>query len=134
MTKQKIIKEFKKAVKDMRKHHHDGTYHWHLSTDDNGNDWAIVLGWQDGYEPDEADDCLDGTWRLCAKLAYQSNKSIMQCDYDIDWLLPYNEETMEVDNNELSIYPETDLEDVINWLLKCYSSYEISEYNYEEVS
>ena len=123
MTRESLIKDFKRAVKDMRENHYDGTYHWYLHTDENDKDWAIVLGWLSGYEEDEADDCMDGEYRLCAKLAYQSHYSIMQCDYEIDWLLPYNEETGEVDDNELSIYPDTDLEFVIDWLIKCYESY-----------
>ena len=106
------------------KTYREGTYYWKLDVDSNGNQWAIVLGWQDGYEEDETDDCTDGTWRLCAKLAYQPVNSMMQCDYDIDWLMPYNEETGEVDDNELSIYPDSDASKIIDWLLKCYETYE----------
>lgn len=123
MNKNMLIAEFTQAVMDMKSSHDDGTYYWYLHTDDNNNDWAIVLGWQDGYEEDETDDCMDGTYRICAKLAYQSHNSIMQCDYDIDWMLPYNEDAGEVDCNELGIYPGTDLVYVVNWLLKCYESY-----------
>lgn len=123
MNKTKLIKEFTNAVIHMRETHENGTYHWLLDTDENNNDWAIVLGWQDGFEPDETDDCMDGTYRLCAKLAYQPNNSLMQCDYDIDWLMPYDEETGEVDDNEISIDPNTNTEEIVNWLLKCYSRY-----------
>lgn len=107
----------------MKNNHSDGTYYWILDTDENNNNWAIVLGWQDGYEKDENDSCMDGTYRLCSKLAYQPNNSVMQCDYDIDWLMPYDEESGEVDDNEISIYPNTDLNEVIDWLLKCYETY-----------
>ena len=48
--------------------------------------------------------------------------SIMQ-DYDIDWLMPYDEKSGEVYDNEVSIYSDTNLEDVVIWLLKCYESY-----------
>lgn len=123
MKRENLIKEFKEAVMDMRKNHHNGTYHWYLHTDEKNNDWAIVLGWQDGFEEDETDDCMYGTYRLCSKLAYQPHNSMLQCGYDIDWLMPYNEKTGEVDDNELSIYPNTDLEGIIDWLLKCYESY-----------
>ena len=127
MNREKMIQEFVNAVEDMKCTKFNGTYYWLLNTDENDNDWAIVLGWADGYDAEEQDDCTDGTWRLCAKLAYQSNKSIMQCDYDVDWLMPYNAETGDVDDNEVSIYPNTDLADVVDWLLKCYSSYAVSE-------
>lgn len=82
-----------------------------------------MLGWSDGFEEKPDDDNLDGTWRICAKLAYQSKRSVMQCDYDIDWYMPYDEVTGEVDDNEVSIYPNTDLEETIDWLLNCYHDY-----------
>ncbi len=123
MNKITLTKQFETAIKEMRKTHFNGTYHWKLAVDDN-KQWALVLGWGAGFEEDEKDDCMDGTWRLCAKLAYQSTNSIMQCDYDVDWLMPYNEETGEVDDNEISIYPESNVKEIIDWLLKCYKNYE----------
>ena len=126
MDKTKLVKEFANAVDNMRKTHENGTYHWYLGADENNNDWAIVLGWLDGFEADETDDCMDGTWRLCAKLAYQPGNSIMQCDYDIDWLMPYDEETMEVDDTEIPIYSNinmANIEEIINWFLEQYLSY-----------
>ena len=126
MDKEVLIKSFKQAVMDMRKNHSNGTYHWYLHTDDNDNNWEIVLGWQNGFELDETDDCMCGTCRLCTKVAYQPNNSIMQ-DYDIDWLMLYDKETMEVYDNEVSIYPDTNLENVLDWLLECYESYKVLE-------
>lgn len=123
MNKEKLIKDFENAVEYMKKTHFNGTYYWYLDTDENNNDWAIVLGWSNGFKPDETDDCLDGTYRLSAKLAYQPYNSIMQCDYDVDWLMPYDEETNEVDDTEISIYPGDNLEETIDWLLNCYKSY-----------
>ena len=120
--KKKLIEEFTNAVEDMRKYHTNGTYHWYLGTNGNNN-WAIVLGWADGFEEDENDDCSNGTYRLCTKLAYQPSNSIMQCDYDIDWLMPYNEETGDVDDNELCVYSDSNIEEIIDWLLENYSSY-----------
>ena len=127
MNKENLIKQFQEAVEEMRKTHVDGTCHWELDVDSKRNQWAIVLGWQDGYEEDKEDDCMDGTYRLCAKLAYQPTNSMMQCDYDIDWLMPYNEETGEVDDNEVSIYSGYDATEIIDWLLKCYGTYELLE-------
>lgn len=123
MNRNILTKEFMKAVGEMRRTHDVGTYYWTLGEDDKGNTWAIVLGWQYGFEPEPDDDCMDGKWRICAKLAYQPNNSMMQCGYDIDWLMPYDTETMEVYDNEIAIYPNTDLQSVVNWLLECYDSY-----------
>lgn len=123
MNKNKLVKEFVGAVSEMRQTHHSGTYYWKLGEDDKGNVWAIVLGWLNGFEENPDDDCMDGTWRICAKLAYQPSNSIMQCDYDIDWMFPCDETTGEVDDlNEISIYPETDLTGVVEWLLEQYVS------------
>lgn len=122
MDRNTLAKEFIEAVAEMRRTHGYGTYYWIIGEDEE-NDWAIVLGWGNGFEENPNDDCTDGTWRICAKLAFQSKKSIMQCDYEVDWLMPYDEETLEVDDNEVSIYPNTDLQGVVNWLLECYDSY-----------
>ena len=124
MDKAKLVNKFINAVADMKNTKANGTYHWILGRDENDNDWAIVLGWADGFDAEENDACTDGTWRLCVKLAYQPCNSLMQCDYDIDWLMPYDEETGEVDDTEVSIYPNTDLEETIDWLLDCYKRYE----------
>lgn len=120
MNKRKLIQEFTAAVEEMRRTHGCGTYYW-LIGEDKENDWAIVLGWADGFEEDPNDNNLDGTWRICAKMAFQSKRSIMQCDYDIDWMMPYDEESGEVDDNEISIYSDTNLASVVDWLLECYS-------------
>ena len=123
MNRNKLVKEFTEAVEEMRRTHGYETYYWYLGEDEK-NDWAIVLGWADGFEENPNDNNLDGTWRICAKMAFQSKKSMMQCDYDIDWLMPYDEETMEVDDTEVSIYHNDNLAEVVDWLLKCWKRYE----------
>ena len=128
MDKARLISEFVNAVDDMQRTKFGGTYHWILGRDENGNDWAIVLGWADGFDTEENDDCTLGTWRLCVKLAYQPWHSLMQCDYDVDWLMPYDEETGDVDDTEISIYPNTDLAEAIDWLYERY----YTEYAYYE--
>lgn len=114
MNKNSIITAFENAVEEMEICHFDSTYHWHLDTDDNGNDWAIVMAYMD-YNG-------DGNEELYAKLAYQPSNSVMQCDYDIDWLMPYDEETGEVWYTELSV-DSSNAESVINWLLDSYEEY-----------
>lgn len=123
MDREEFIEGFVKAVALM-KEGKEGTWFYWLDRDEKDNDWAIVVGWQDGYEEDPEDDCTDGSWRLCAKVAYQPWNSVMQCDYDIDWTMPYDEETGEVDDVEMSIYQDSDLRGIAEWLLDCYATYE----------
>lgn len=132
MDKVKLLNEFTDAVEYMKRTKFNGTYYWVLGEDDDYNNWAIVLGWADGFEADETDDCLDGTWRLCVKLAYQSWNNISQCDYDWDWTMPFDEDSGEVDDTEISIYPNNDFEETIDWLLDRYTSYEIEWGNHNE--
>ena len=53
---------------------------------------AIVVGWHDGYEKAPVGTpCADGSWRICAKIAYQHSNNAMQSDFDLDWLMPYGD-------------------------------------------
>ena len=52
----------------------------------------------------------DGT--VFGKVAYQPVNSIMQCDYDLDWEMPYDKATGEVDDTETDISSVKD----IDWL------------------
>ena len=66
---------------------------------DGGTGLFIVLGWQDGYDKAEPNTPnADGTYRICAKIAYQHSNNAMQCDFDIDWYMPYNKQTGDVDD------------------------------------
>ena len=118
INKLELIEKICKAIKEMRTSHDNGTYYWYLGQDDNNNDWAIVLGWQDGYEEDKNDDCTNGIWRICLKLAYQPSNSMLQCDYNIDWLMPYNLKTGEVYETEYPIYPNSNIALYVHYLLK----------------
>ena len=118
INKLELIEQICKAIKEMRTSHDNGTYYWYLGQDDNNNDWAIVLGWQDGYEEDKNDDCTNGIWRICLKLAYQPSNSMLQCDYNIDWLMPYNLKTGEVYETEYPIYPNSNIALYVHYLLK----------------
>lgn len=127
INKLELIEKISKAIKEMRSSHDNGTYYWYLGQDDKNNDWAIVLGWQDGYEEDKNDNCTDGTWRICIKLAYQPSNSMLQCDYDIDWLMPYNPKTNEVYETEYSIYPNSDIALYVHYLLRDAVDFKIIE-------
>lgn len=76
-----------------------GCCHHVVAHTDAGTVLAIVVGWSDGFEAAPAGTPnADGTWRVCAKIAYQHSNNAMQCDFDIDWYMPYNLDTGEVDD------------------------------------
>ncbi len=85
---------------------HEGTWFHTLEIKD-GKRWAICFAWMDWDN--------DNTWRLYGKVAYQPVNSIMQCDYDIDWLMPCDKITGEVIDTETQI---TNVDFDIDWLLK----------------
>lgn len=87
-----------------------GCYHWKIcaNTDDN-KDIYIVLGWTKFPDDDCKDKYYDDEFRLAVKVGYQPSNSIMQCDYDVDFNLPYNPNTGDVyDDCEYCIYETTD--------------------------
>ena len=89
-----------------------GCYRWKIcaNTDDN-KDIYIVLGWCNyGNELKELiDKYYDDKYRLAVKICCQPSNSVMQCDYDIDFNLPYNPDNFDVyDNCEYCIYETTD--------------------------
>jgi len=91
-----------------------GCYRWkvYANTDDN-KDISIVLGWTDGFDKNDPDKdkYQDNTWRLAVKVGYQPSNSMMQCDYDVDFNLPYNPDNGDVcDDCEYCIYETTDFE------------------------
>ena len=71
--------------------------------------YCVCMGWQSGYGPasDEQWRGKDGKlrqafcppvvdpkeadegWRICCKIGRQTHNNIMQCDYDIDFEMPY---------------------------------------------
>ena len=75
-----------------------GCCHHVVASTDAGTVLAIVVGWGPGFdEAAPGTPNADGTWRICAKIAYQHANNAMQCDYDVDWYQPYNLETGDVD-------------------------------------
>lgn len=78
-------------------------YH-EVACTDKGTVLCIVVGWEDGFEEAPAGTPrADGTWRICAKLAYQHANNVMQCDYDVDWLMPYDPKTGDVDDTSTEV-------------------------------
>lgn len=89
--KQKF-KEFLQGVIDNEDH--ESTWFLDLATH-NGKRWALVAAWMD-YDNED-------NWQAYGKVAYQPTNSIMQ-EYDIDWTMPYDEESGEVDDSEFRFY------------------------------
>lgn len=84
-----------------------GTTYWvNLDYDDSGNQWAVVFGWIDDG---------DGNPLFCGKVAYLPKNSGMS-EYDMDWIMPYDEETGEVWNTEIEFTSADDSN--IDWLLE----------------
>jgi len=76
-----------------------GCCHHLVARTDGGTELCIVVGWLDGFdEAEKGTPLTDGTWRICAKVAYQHSNNAMQCDFDVDWLMPYNPDTGDVDD------------------------------------
>ena len=79
-----------------------------------GTTLCIVVGWEDGFsEAPKGTPYADGTWRICAKVAYQHANNVMQCDYDIDWRMPYDKETGDVDDTSTEVSPS---QHDVDWL------------------
>ena len=121
MDLKKFKDGFRKAVKSLMEGE-DGTYFWRLESTDK-NDYAVVLGWTE-ETPDEVEETTpfyhDG-YQLCAKIAYQPKSSIMQCDFDVDWIKPFDKEEGEVMETDYYINSEDDIEKAINELLEMWT-------------
>ena len=59
------------------------------------NDYCVCVGWHD-YTGDPDDG--DSRYKLAWKIGRQSIRNVMQCDFDIDFEMPYNPETGDVDD------------------------------------
>ena len=55
-----------------------------------GREWCVVIGWHDVGGKDEYPELYqDDHWIIQAGIRYQNRNNGMQCDYDIDWTMPY---------------------------------------------
>ena len=91
-----------------------GCCHHVVACTDAGTVLAIVVGWGPGFdEAAPGTPNADGTWRICAKVAYQHANNAMQCDYDIDWNQPYNLETGDVDDTDTEV---SGTQSEVDWL------------------
>ena len=75
--------------------------------------YCVCMGWQSGYGPASDEEWCgkdgrmrpafcppvppgeaDAGWRICWKIGRQTHNNIMQCDYDVDFEMPYVTEAM----------------------------------------
>lgn len=119
--KNKYVEQIESAIKDFKETKGDGVYYWDLNdlNDlDNVNNYAFVLGWNEYDDEENKDGCSDGSYRLCIKLAFQPKNSMLQCDYDFDWNLPYDKETNDVYDYEIALFDDTNIQSVVDLLLE----------------
>ena len=116
-TPKDLYDGFAKAI-DHLKDGGDGVHYWRLANT-NGNVWAIVLGWEeDDNDDDGTDKCHKVGYNIVAKIAFQPNNSMMQCDYSVDWLLPYNKESGEVEDCEWFVSDKDNPSEILDAILK----------------
>lgn len=71
----------------------NGTTYQPIGKTDDGKILHMVWGWDTGYDKDDTLYQLqvgDTLYTLCAKLAF--NIDDLQCDYDVDWYMPYTKD------------------------------------------
>lgn len=104
----------KEMLAALREHKSGTTYYWRIGCD-YSNGWYIATGWQDGYGPDGS----GSTERLCMKVAYIPEDSLMM-EYGYDFVMPFDRETGEVWDTEVSIVPGEGEQSVLSsiaWLM-----------------
>ncbi len=94
----KIAREVNDAIQEAVQYIDSGdsypTWHWELGHDDEKM-WCLVLGFMDGYEPNENEFTDSYGQTLALKWGAISNRSAMY-EFDIDFEMPYDEETGDV--------------------------------------
>lgn len=88
----KLTKEMIKSSVDWCLENHDGVSFIEMGTLEDGRKLCLVFGWENGYDKGEDFQYHDdeGLWTLCSKLAV--NTDDLQCDYEMDWTMPYHED------------------------------------------
>ena len=91
---------------------------------DDGRYLCLVFGWGEGYDKDDTLIQRDG-YTLCAKLAI--NIDDLQCDYDIDWYMPYDDKG-NVWDTDMSVDPHSWdwYDDQAKQIIEAYNKGEIS--------
>lgn len=109
MDRNDVRKWLAGAVADARITKNEGCWvYWLDRTTD--KHWALVMAFNPNCVVDASEreyigeQYIDGYGcQLCVKIAYQPWNSMLQCDYDIDWLMPFDSETGDVFDTEFGI-------------------------------
>ncbi len=102
-----------------------GCWFWRLGQIGD-HDFAIVIGWEFGYETDKLDPLCHNNHHLAIKLGCQPHRSIMQCDFEVDWTMPYDPKTGDIEDTCTAIYTydsQEYLEMLISNLIETYILY-----------
>ena len=119
---EKMKQDIRKAILELKESKDISLTYWFtFEIDDYLRRWAIVLAWQDGYA-EENTDWHFGEYRITMKVAFQPTNSIMH-EYDIDWTMPWDEETGDVDDSEVSIHSDAEIDSVIDYMFKIWETY-----------
>ena len=106
-----LVRHFLEMAADVKNAECGGAYHVLAVDHEEMVRWALVIGWEPGHAEDPED--MD-YWQVCGKIAFQPLFCLMQFDYNVDWVLPYDKKTGKDDNTSIPIKSE---EDVL-WLLR----------------
>lgn len=100
MALAKITKaDFNTAIKTLTTS--DATVWWKkLETTDDGTELCFVVGWADGFDPDENLYQQDG-YTLCSKIGYK-HSDLMVMDYS-DFYMPYDKKSGNVWDTDMSV-------------------------------
>lgn len=86
-------KEIKEAVEWLMTEK-QGCWSKCMLIDDDDNHWCVVIGWGEGFDEKDNLKYQDGQWAICSKIA--KNDSSLQCDYQFDFTMPYDEKSGDV--------------------------------------
>lgn len=84
-------KDFQSAINTLSANP-DGVVYQTVDTLDDGRDLCLVFGYSDGYDEGDAPHQIKQgktIYTLCAKLAV--NIDDLQCDFEVDWFMPWNQ-------------------------------------------
>ena len=108
-----------KSIEEAKKLRAIGT--WFKWIDRDGDDWwAVCMAF--AYDDCPSEEALkndpyvnDEGYRLCVKLATQPWNSMLQCDYDVDWMMPVVDG--DVYDTERLIYEGYDVDEIVDGLM-----------------
>lgn len=90
----KITVEEIENIVDFLLKEQQGCFFKQLKIDKGNNKWGIVIGWGAGFDENEKTPFSNGEYRICSKIAY--NNSITRCNYEYDFIMPYDKDSGEV--------------------------------------